>query len=101
MLPVSDDAALLVLRRSPRYRGAVWVARLANGLGLPFVVWMVAMRLNLVPRLSDELWYLLFAVFFVVLLSGVALYYRSGIWPYLRVRSYWNVVLRDILGPRI
>jgi hypothetical protein len=101
MLPVSDDAALLVLRRSPRYRAAVWVARLGNVVGLPFVVWMVAMRLNLVPRLSDELWYLLFAVFFLVLLCGVALYYRSGIWPHLRARSHWNVMLRDILGPRI
>ena len=88
ILPVSDDAA-------------VWAARIANVVGLPFVMWSVAMHLNLVPRLSDELWYPLFAVFFLVPLCGVALFYRSGIWPNMRARPYWNVMFRDVLGPRI
>jgi hypothetical protein len=59
------------------------------------------MSLDLVPRLSDELWYLLFAVFFLGLLCGVTLCYRSGLWPHLRAGSHWNILLRDVLGPRI
>jgi hypothetical protein len=101
MLPLEDDA-LLGIRRSAVYRTAVWLARVANLVGLPVVVWGIVSVAQIAPTPPQSVFIGAWAVGCVTLVPAVVLFYRSGI-PFGRRGLTWvtdervgNTILRDV-----
>ncbi|MBQ0894232.1 hypothetical protein KBX37_14190 [Micromonospora sp. U56] len=105
MLPIEDDA-LLGIRRSAVYRTAVWLARVANLVLLPVVVWGIVSVAQIAPTLPQPVFMGAWAVGCVTLVPAVLLFYRSGI-PFGRRGLTWvtdervgNAILRDVFWLR-
>lgn len=98
----NDDDLLLALRRSQRYRTAIWVTRLANLIVLPTVAWGLAASVGIVRDLPDRQSTLLWVAGATTMLAAVALFYRAGIGAHIARSSQetGNAILRDVFGPR-
>lgn len=105
MSSVTNDA-LLDMRRSSTYRAGIWLARTANLVLLPVVVWGIASGAPSVPALPDAVFLAAWAVGCVTLAPAMVLFYRSGI-PFERRGATWvtdrgigNAILRDVFWLR-
>jgi hypothetical protein len=105
MPPVKDDAQLGI-RRSSVYRTAIWLARVANLVLLPVVVWGIVSAAPIVPTLPDSVFVGAWAAGCVTLVPAVVLFYRSGI-PFGCRGVTWvtdkrvgNAILRDVFWLR-
>ncbi|MGC4868201.1 hypothetical protein ACLQ3B_22535 [Micromonospora sp. DT53] len=102
---VASDA-LLDMRRSSMYRAGIWLARTANLVLLPVVVWGIASGAPNVPALPDSVFMAAWAAGCVTLAPAVVLFYRSGI-PFEHRLATWvtdrrvgNAILRDVFWRR-
>ena len=78
-MPSVTNDALLDMRRSSTYRAGIWLARTANLVLLPVVVWGIASGAPSVPALPDAVFLAAWAVGCVTLAPAMVLFYRSGI----------------------
>ncbi|WP_124820538.1 hypothetical protein [Micromonospora ureilytica] len=97
---------LLDMRRSSMYRAGIWLARTANLVLLPVVVWGIASGAPNVPALPDSVFMAAWAAGCVTLAPAMVLFYRSGI-PFERRGATWvtdrrigNAILRDVFWLR-
>lgn len=105
MSSVTNDA-LLDMRRSSMYRAGIWLARTANLVLLPVVVWGIASGAPNVPALPNSVFMAAWAAGCVTLAPAMVLFYRSGI-PFERKGATWvtdrrigNAILRDVFWLR-
>jgi hypothetical protein len=97
-MPATADQELLACRRSPRYRAAIWVARLGNALIFGYLLWTAASAVGG----GSAAPILLGLAGAAVLVANVGLLYRAGIQSqFNRSReATGNALLRDIFAPR-
>jgi hypothetical protein len=97
-MPDAAAQDLLAFRRSPRYRAAIWVGRLANVLVLGYLVWTAAEAIGGGTKAPI----LLALAGAVGLVATNALLYWAGVQAHF-VRSRQetgNAILRDLVAPR-